>query len=139
MMPAGGAPGVGKARRAGWGRCCRSLGHTRNTKGLKPDSSGLDADGEIIAVGVAPPAYTRAAARDVLELKCPTTATTAGSAYNCSATRTAVSSLPESSTTRNSNLRPPMAVNQINAKPGIPGRTFELRVGEESGRQDNAV
>src|SRR6266404_7108700 len=74
----------------------------------KPDSSGLDADGEIIAVGVAPPAYTRAAARDVLELKCPTTATTAGSAYNCSATRTAVSSFPESSTTRNSNLRPRM-------------------------------
>src|SRR2546425_917470 len=79
MMPARRAPRVCQAKRASWGPCCRSLGHTRNTKGLKPDSSGLDADGEIIAVGVAPPPYTRAAARDVPELKCPTTATTTGS------------------------------------------------------------
>src|SRR5712691_10743315 len=108
MMPARRAPRVCQAKRASWGPCCRSLGHTRNTKGLKPDRSGLDADGEIITVGVAPPPYTRAAASDVPELKCPTTATIAGSAYSCSATRTAVSSFPESSTTRSSSLRPLM-------------------------------
>src|SRR5207244_5187644 len=100
MMPARLAPSVCQEKRASSGPCCRSLGHTRNTYGLIPDRSGLDADGEIIGVGVAPPPYTRAAEREGPELRCPTTATIAGSAYNCSATRTAVSSLPESSTTR---------------------------------------
>src|SRR5438876_1148457 len=106
MMPARLAPSVCQEKRASSGPCCRSLGHTRNTYGLIPDRSGLDADGEIIGVGVAPPPYTRAAEREGPELRCPTTATIAGSAYNCSATRTAVSSLPESSTTRSSSLRP---------------------------------
>src|SRR5947208_6697806 len=106
MMPARLAPSVCQAKRASCGPCCRSLGHTRNTYGLIPDRSGLDADGEIIAVGVAPPAYTRAAASEVPELRCPTTATIAGSAYSCSATRTAVSSFPESSTIRSSTVRP---------------------------------
>src|SRR6266571_8469869 len=106
MMPARLAPSVCQAKRASSGPCCRSLGHTRNTYGLIPARSGLEADGEIIAVGVAPPPYTRAAAREAPELKCPTTATTAGSAYSCSAARTAVSSFPESSTIRSSSLRP---------------------------------
>src|SRR5437667_11367454 len=106
MMPARLAPSVCQAKRASSGPCCRSLGHTRNTYGLIPDRSGLDADGEIIGVGVAPPPYTRAAEREGPELRCPTTATIAGSAYSCSATRTAASSLPESSTTRSSSLRP---------------------------------
>src|SRR2546427_1493202 len=106
MMPARLAPSVCQAKRASSGPCCRSLGHTRNTYGLIPDRSGLDADGEIIGVGVAPPPYTRAAESEGPELKCPTTAAIAGSAYSCSATRTAVSSLPESSTTRSSSLRP---------------------------------
>src|SRR5437867_1969041 len=92
MMPARLAPSVCQEKRASSGPCCRSLGHTRNTYGLIPDRSGLDADGEIIGVGVAPPPYTRAAEREGPELRCPTTATIAGSAYNCSATRTAVSS-----------------------------------------------
>ena len=105
-MPARLAPSVCQAKRASSGPCCRSLGHTRNTYGLIPDRSGLDADGEIIGVGVAPPPYTRAAEREGPELRCPTTATIAGSAYSCSATRTAASSLPESSTTRSSSLRP---------------------------------
>src|SRR5207248_10231118 len=96
MMPARLAPSVCQAKRASSGPCCRSLGHTRNTYGLIPDRSGLDADGEIIGVGVAPPPYTRAAEREGPELRCPTTATIAGSAYSCSATRTAASSLPES-------------------------------------------
>src|SRR2546426_5367739 len=100
------APSVCQERRASSGPCGRSLGHTRNTYGLTPDRSGLDADGEIIGVGVAPPPYTRAAESEGPELKCPTTAAIAGSAYSCSATRTAVSSLPESSTTRSSSLRP---------------------------------
>src|SRR2546429_4860444 len=106
MMPARLAPSVCQAKRASSGPCCRSLGHTRNTYGLIPDRSGLDADGEIIGVGVAPPPYTRAAEREGPELRCPTTATIAGSTYSCSATRTAASSLPESSTTRSSSLRP---------------------------------
>src|SRR5437879_10538321 len=55
MMPARLAPSVCQAKRASSGPCCRSLGHTRNTYGLIPDRSGLDADGEIIGVGVAPP------------------------------------------------------------------------------------
>src|SRR5438874_10346294 len=76
MMPARLAPSVCQAKRASSGPCCRSLGHTRNTYGLIPDRSGLDADGEIIGVGVAPPPYTRAAAREAPELKWPTTATT---------------------------------------------------------------
>src|SRR2546429_4967755 len=63
MMPARLAPSVCQAKRASSGPCCRSLGHTRNTYGLIPDRSGLDADGEIIGVGVAPPPYTRAAER----------------------------------------------------------------------------
>src|SRR3989442_2975925 len=41
--------------------------------------------------------FTRAEAHDGSELRWPTTATIAGSADNCSATRTAVFSLPESS------------------------------------------
>src|SRR5205809_208151 len=61
MMPARLAPSVCQAKRASSGPCCRSLGHTRNTYGFIPDRSGLDADGEIIGVGVAPPPYTRAA------------------------------------------------------------------------------
>src|SRR5437773_8086293 len=89
MMPARLAPSVCQAKRASSGPCCRSLGHTRNTYGFIPDRSGLDADGEIIGVGVAPPPYTRAAESEGPELRCPTTATIAGSAYSCSATRTA--------------------------------------------------
>src|SRR5216117_2738384 len=84
MMPARLAPSVCQAKRASSGPCWRSLGHTRNTYGLIPDRLGLDADGEIIGVGVAPPPYTRAAEREGPELRCPTTATIAGSAYNCS-------------------------------------------------------
>src|SRR6266581_6670177 len=79
MMPARLAPSVCQAKRASSGPCCRSLGHTRNTYGLIHDRSGLDADGEIIGVGVAPPPYTRAAEREGPELRCPTTATIAGS------------------------------------------------------------
>src|SRR2546428_762228 len=105
-MAAGRAPGFGQERRGTAGPCCGPRGPRRNTCGLTPDRWGLDADGEIIGVGVAPPPYTRAAESEGPELRCPTTATIAGSAYSCSATRTAVSSLPESSTTRSSSLRP---------------------------------
>src|SRR5205823_3192605 len=106
MMPARRAPSPCQAKRASSGPGCRSLGHTRNTHGLNPDRSGLDAEGEIIATGLAPAPYTRAAAIVVPDERCPTTATTVGSAYSCSATRTAVSSLPESSATRSSSGRP---------------------------------
>src|SRR6266516_4865932 len=51
MMPARRAPSACHAKCASSGPCCRSLGHTRNTQGLNPDRSGLDADGEIIATG----------------------------------------------------------------------------------------
>src|ERR1051326_7234922 len=106
MMPARRAPSACQAKCASSGPCCRSLGHTRNTQGLNPDRSGLDADGEIIATGSAPPPYTRAAAIVGPDERCPTTATTLGSAYSRSATRTAVSSLPEPSTMRSSRGRP---------------------------------
>src|SRR5881392_1798511 len=106
MMPARRAPSVCQAKRASSGPCCRSLGHTRNTQGLTPDRSGLDAEGEIIATGLGPAPYTRAAAIVGPDERCPTTATTVGSAYSRSAVRTAVSSLPESSTIRNSSGRP---------------------------------
>src|SRR5437762_2258373 len=106
MMPARRAPRVCQAKCASSGPCCRSLGHTRNTHGLNADRSGLDADGEIIATGLGPVPYTRAAAMVGPDERCPTTATTLGSAYSRSATRTAVSSLPESSATRSSRGRP---------------------------------
>src|SRR2546427_9280510 len=51
-----------------------------------------------MTTGLVAPPYTRTAALDGSELRWPTTATIAGSADNCSATRTAVFSLPESST-----------------------------------------
>src|SRR5438477_5061341 len=95
MMPARRAPSVCQAKRASSGPCCRSLGHTRNTQGLTPDRSGLDAEGEIITTGLGPAPYTRAAAIVGPDERCPTTATTVGSAYSRSAARTAVSSLPE--------------------------------------------
>src|SRR5437879_13307062 len=63
-----------------------------------PARSGLEAEGETITTGLVPAPYTRTAALDGSELRWPTTATIAGSADNCSATRTAVFSLPESST-----------------------------------------
>src|SRR3989440_8283323 len=106
MIPARRAASACHAKRASSGPYCRSLGHTRNTHGLNPDRSGLDADGEIIATGSAPAPYTRAAAIVVPDERCPTTATIDGSAYSRSATRTAVSSLPESSATRSSSGRP---------------------------------
>src|ERR1041384_4377152 len=106
MMPARLGPRVCQAKRGGSGPRCRPLRHTRDTHGLLPDWAGLDADGVIVGGGVAPPPYTRAAESEGPELRCPTTATIAGSAYSCSATRTAVSSLPESSTTRTRTLRP---------------------------------
>src|SRR5213082_1056657 len=106
MMPARRAPRVCQAKCASSGPCCRSLGHTRNTHGLNADRSGLDADGEIIATELGPVPYTRAAAMVGPDERCPTTATTLGSAYSRSATRTAVSSLPESSATRSSRGRP---------------------------------
>src|ERR1700758_2038855 len=106
MVPARRAPSACQAKCASSAPCCTSLGHTRNTHGLNPDSSGLDADGEIIATGSAPAPYTRAAAIVAPDERCPTTATTVGSAYSRSATRTAVSSLPESSATRSSSGRP---------------------------------
>src|SRR5581483_5027212 len=81
-------------------------GHTRNTYGLIPERSGLDAEGEIIATGRAPAAYTRAAASEVPELRCPITATTRGSAASRPASRTARSSLPESSTASSASSRP---------------------------------
>src|SRR2546425_29729 len=100
------ARSVCQGRRASGGRCGRPRGHRGNRWGRPPAGGGREADGEIIAVGVAPPPYTCAAAREVPELKCPTTATTAGSAYSSSAARTAASSFPESSTIRSSSLRP---------------------------------
>src|SRR2546422_1152611 len=51
-----------------------------------------------MTTGLVPAPYTRTAALDGSELRWPTTATIAGSADKCSATRTAVFSLPESST-----------------------------------------
>src|SRR3989441_1236335 len=51
-----------------------------------------------MTTGLVPAPYTRTATLDGSELRRPTTATIAGSAYNCSATRTAAFSLPESST-----------------------------------------
>src|SRR5438309_5079308 len=87
MVPARRAPSACQAKCASSAPCCTSLGHTRNTHGLNPDSSGLDADGEIIATGSAPAPYTRAAAIVAPDERCPTTATTVGSAYSRSATR----------------------------------------------------
>src|SRR5438046_7683378 len=133
-MPARLGPRVCQAKRASAGPCCRSLGHTRNTYGLIPDRSGLDADGEIIGVGVAPPPYTRAAEREGPELRCPTTATIAGSAYSCSATRTAASSLPESSTTRSSSLRPRIPrLALIRLTADLAARSIEAPRGWEKG------
>src|SRR2546427_1739195 len=82
MIPARRAPSTCSAKRARCGPCCRSLGHTRNTKGLMPLKSGLEAEGEIMTTGVAPAPYTRAAASVAPEERWPITATTAGSAYN---------------------------------------------------------
>src|SRR5256885_11401515 len=106
MMPARRAPSVCQAKRASSRPCCRSLGQTRNTQGLIPDRSGLDAEGELTARGSGPAPYPRAAVIVGPDERCPTTATTVGSAYSRSATRTAVSSLPESSTIRSSRGRP---------------------------------
>src|SRR5260370_39633300 len=80
MMPARRAPRLCRAKRASRGPCCKSLGQTRNTKGLRPLKSGLEAEGEIITTGVAPPPYTRAAAIDGPEERWPITATTAEAA-----------------------------------------------------------
>ena len=54
MMPARLAPRLRRANRASAGPWERSLGHTRNTNGLRPDSSGLDALGETIGTGRRP-------------------------------------------------------------------------------------
>src|SRR3989449_6420013 len=105
-MPARFAPSDCRAKRASSGPWDRSLGHTRKKYGLIPLRSGLDADGEITGTGLVPPPYTRAAAMVVPDVRCPRTATTSGSRYSSSATRTAVSSRPESSTTRNLRGRP---------------------------------
>src|SRR2546426_8183011 len=75
MIPARRAPSTCSAKRARCGPCCRSLGHTRNTKGLMPLKSGLEAEGEIMTTGVAPAPYTRAAASVVPEERWPITAT----------------------------------------------------------------
>src|SRR2546428_13769488 len=104
--PARFAPTDCGAKRASSGPWDRSLGHTRKKYGLTRLRSGVDADGEITGTGFAPPPYTRAAARVVPDVRCPTTASTSGSRYSSSATRTAASSLPESSTTRSLRGRP---------------------------------
>src|SRR3989454_1108775 len=105
-MPARFAPNACRAKRASSGPWDRSVGHTRKKYGLIPLRSGLEADGEITGTGLAPPPYTRAAAMVVPDVRCPTTATRSGSRYSSSATRTAVSSRPESSATRSLRGRP---------------------------------
>src|SRR6266536_4104917 len=134
MMPARRTPSACHAKRARCGPCCRSLGHTRNTNGLIPERSGLDADGEIITTGSVPPPYTRAAAIELLEVRCPTTATTLGSACSRSATRTAASSLAESSAIRSSRGRPrtpPLALIWFTAS--WAARSIEAPRGWENG------
>src|SRR5882672_1692270 len=106
MMPARRARSVWRAYRANWAPWLRSVGQTRNTNGLTPDRSGLEAEGEIIATGRRPAPYTRPAARDVPDVRWPTTATTAGSSANAWATRIAISARPLSSTMPSSSGRP---------------------------------
>src|SRR5690349_12374218 len=99
-----------------------------------PDRSGLDADGEIITTGLAPPPYTRAAAIELVDVRCPTTATTLGSAYRRSATRTAGSSPAESSAIRSSRGRPrtpPFALIWFTAS--CAARSMEAPRGWENG------
>src|SRR5258708_12859509 len=88
-----------------------------------PDRAGLDAEGEMSTTGFVPPPYTRAAAIVVVDARCPTTATTLGSAYSLSAVRTAASSLPEPSATRSSISRPrtpPLALTWFTANWAAP-------------------
>src|SRR5712664_4037659 len=99
-----------------------------------PDRAGLDAEGEMSTTGFAPPPYTRAAAIVVVDARCPTTATTLGSAYSLSAVRTAASSLPESSATRSSISRPrtpPLALTWFTAN--WAARSIEAPRGWEKG------
>src|SRR2546421_11483386 len=104
--PARFAPNDCRAKRASSGPWDRSLGHTRKKYGLIPLRSGLDADGEITGTGLVPPPYTRAAAMAAPDVRGPTTATTSGSRYSSSATRTAVSSPAESSAAPTSTGQP---------------------------------
>src|SRR6266571_1393172 len=61
----------------------------RNTYGLIPPSSGLEAEGVIITTGCGPLLYTWAAAIEAPEVRWPTTAARSGSSCSFWATRTA--------------------------------------------------